>query len=113
MRTPTLTKVRKFIKGKVGLLELANQLGNVSRACKMLGYIAQRPMWSGETTMASSSAMNPRSISTAITGLLPDAGHDSNTVSQMIQTQADKDNGDKQNTASYDMMAARDLAVFW
>jgi hypothetical protein len=36
--------VRKFIKGKVGLLELANQLGNVSRACKMLGYIAQRPM---------------------------------------------------------------------
>jgi len=63
--------------------------------------------------MASSSAMNPRSISTAITGLLPDAGHDSNTVSQMIQTQADKDNGDKQNTASYDMMAARDLAVFW
>jgi hypothetical protein len=31
----------------------------------------------------------------------------------MIQTQADKDNSDKQNTASYDMMAARDLAVFW
>ena len=62
-----MTKEQKIIKGKIGLLELAKQLGNVSQACKMLGYIAQRPMWSGETSMASSSAMNPRSISTAIT----------------------------------------------
>jgi hypothetical protein len=38
MRTPTMTKDQKIIKGKVGLLELARQLGNVSQACKMLGY---------------------------------------------------------------------------
>jgi len=29
---------RKIIKGKVGLLELAKQLGNVSQACKVMGY---------------------------------------------------------------------------
>ena len=29
---------RKIIRAKVGLLELARQLGNVSQACKMLGY---------------------------------------------------------------------------
>ena len=28
----------KIIKNKVGLLELARQLGNVPRACKMMGY---------------------------------------------------------------------------
>ena len=28
----------KIIKNKVGLLELARQLGNVSRACNILGY---------------------------------------------------------------------------
>jgi transposase InsO family protein len=33
-----MTKDQKIIKGKVGLLELAKQLGNVSEACKMLGY---------------------------------------------------------------------------
>ena len=33
-----MTKDRKIIKAKVGLLELAKQLGNVSQACKMLGY---------------------------------------------------------------------------
>jgi transposase InsO family protein len=33
-----MTKEQKIIKGKVGLLELAKQLGNVSQACKMLGY---------------------------------------------------------------------------
>ncbi len=33
-----MTKDQKIIKGKVGLLELARQLGNVSEACKMLGY---------------------------------------------------------------------------
>ena len=35
-RTPTMTKDQKIIKGKVGLLELAKQLGNVSQARKML-----------------------------------------------------------------------------
>jgi transposase InsO family protein len=29
---------RKVIKGKVGLLQLAKQLGNVSQACKVMGY---------------------------------------------------------------------------
>ena len=29
---------QKVIKGKVGLLELAKQLGNVSRACRVMGY---------------------------------------------------------------------------
>ena len=33
-----MTNEQKIIKNKVGLLELANQLGNVSRACKILGY---------------------------------------------------------------------------
>jgi hypothetical protein len=33
-----MIKDQKFIKAKVGLLELAKQLGNVSQACKMLGY---------------------------------------------------------------------------
>jgi transposase InsO family protein len=33
-----MTKDQKIIKGKLGLLELAKQLGNVSQACKMLGY---------------------------------------------------------------------------
>ena len=33
-----MTTERKVIRAKVGLLELAKQLGNVSRACKMMGY---------------------------------------------------------------------------
>src|ERR687894_1409068 len=33
-----MTKERKVIRAKVGLLELAKQLGNVSQACKFLGY---------------------------------------------------------------------------
>ncbi|MGC2221760.1 MAG: IS481 family transposase [Methylocella sp.] len=33
-----MTKEQKIIKAKVGLLELAKQLGNVSHACKMLSY---------------------------------------------------------------------------
>jgi Winged helix-turn helix len=36
-RTPTI-KEQKIIRAKVGLLELAKQLGNVSQACKMMGY---------------------------------------------------------------------------
>jgi hypothetical protein len=28
----------KVIKNKLGLLELSNRLGNVSRACKIIGY---------------------------------------------------------------------------
>jgi transposase InsO family protein len=33
-----MTTQQKIIKTKVGLLELAKQLGNVSRACKLFGY---------------------------------------------------------------------------
>lgn len=33
-----MTKDQKIIRAKVGLLELAKQLGNVSQACRMLGY---------------------------------------------------------------------------
>ena len=33
-----MTQDQKIIRAKVGLLELAKQLGNVSRACKMMGY---------------------------------------------------------------------------
>src|SRR6516164_246474 len=34
----TMTTEQKIIRAKVGLLELARQLGNVSQACKMMGY---------------------------------------------------------------------------
>src|SRR5262249_28941374 len=34
----TMTTEQKNIRAKVGLLELAKQLGNVSQACKMMGY---------------------------------------------------------------------------
>jgi molybdenum-dependent DNA-binding transcriptional regulator ModE len=33
-----MTKDQKVIRAKVGLLELARQLGNVSQACRMMGY---------------------------------------------------------------------------
>ena len=33
-----MTKDQKIIRAKAGLLELAKQLGNVSQACKMMGY---------------------------------------------------------------------------
>jgi transposase InsO family protein len=33
-----MTQAQKIIRAKVGLLELAKQLGNVSQACKMMGY---------------------------------------------------------------------------
>lgn len=33
-----MSKDEKIIKRKVGLLELAKQLGNVSEACKIMGY---------------------------------------------------------------------------
>src|SRR5215472_12497237 len=36
--TTTMTQEQKIIRAKVGLLELAKQLGNVSQACKMMGY---------------------------------------------------------------------------
>jgi hypothetical protein len=33
-----MTTEQKIIRAKIGLLELAKQLGNVSQACKMMGY---------------------------------------------------------------------------
>src|SRR5262249_48498554 len=33
-----MTTEQKIIRAKIGLLELAKQLGNVSQACKMKGY---------------------------------------------------------------------------
>ena len=33
-----MTNWQKIIKTKIGILELARQLGNVSRACKVMGY---------------------------------------------------------------------------
>jgi hypothetical protein len=33
-----MTTEQKIIRAKVGLLELGKQLGNVSQACKMMGY---------------------------------------------------------------------------
>jgi Winged helix-turn helix len=33
-----MTTEQKIIRAKVGLLELAKQLGNVSQACKMMGH---------------------------------------------------------------------------
>jgi transposase len=33
-----MTKEQKVIRAKVGVLELAKQLGNVSQACKMMGH---------------------------------------------------------------------------
>src|SRR4029077_11094833 len=37
-RDATMTQEQKVIRAKVGVLELAKQLGNVSQACKMMGY---------------------------------------------------------------------------
>src|SRR5271157_1439544 len=34
----TMTTEQKIIRAKVGLLELAKQLGNVSQDCKMMGF---------------------------------------------------------------------------
>lgn len=33
-----MTTEQKIIKAKVGVLELAKQLGNVSKACQLMGY---------------------------------------------------------------------------
>ena len=36
-KTMTMTQAQKVIKTKVGLLELATQVGNVSQACQVMG----------------------------------------------------------------------------
>jgi hypothetical protein len=37
-----MTKDQKITRAKAGLLELAKQLGNVSQACKIMGYSRDR-----------------------------------------------------------------------
>ena len=37
-----MTKDQKIIRAKAGLLELAKQLGNVSRACKIMCFYRAR-----------------------------------------------------------------------
>ena len=37
-----MTTSEKVIKNKLGLLKLSQQLGNVSRACKIMGYSRDR-----------------------------------------------------------------------
>jgi len=37
-----MTQMEKIIRPKLGLLELAKQLGNVSQACKIIGSRAQQ-----------------------------------------------------------------------
>jgi hypothetical protein len=51
-----MTQEQKIIRAKVGLLELAKQLGNVSQACKMMGYsrIASTGSRSSTTKVGSS-----------------------------------------------------------
>src|SRR6478609_1655157 len=36
--THSMNTTQKLIKNKIGLLNLAEELGNVSRACKVMGY---------------------------------------------------------------------------
>ena len=40
-----MTKDQKIIRAKAGLLELAKQLGNVSQACKIMGYSRDSFYW--------------------------------------------------------------------
>ena len=39
-----MTQEQKVIRAKVGVLELAKKLGNVSQACKMMGYSRDIPV---------------------------------------------------------------------
>ncbi|MCR9074246.1 MAG: hypothetical protein NXI18_21510, partial [Alphaproteobacteria bacterium] len=58
-----MTRGQKIIRNKVGVLELAKQFGNVSQACKIMGYSALR--------YAGGSARPP----TPPTGTLPEKSH--------------------------------------
>jgi hypothetical protein len=48
--TVTMTE-RKVIKAKVGLLELAKQLGSVTQACRAMGYSVTASTPSGTSTV--------------------------------------------------------------
>ena len=74
-----MTKEQKIIRAKVGLLELAKQLGNVSQACKMMGYslftaskpIAPRAMASRAAAATSSRGTLPSTAEPARTRACP------------------------------------------
>ncbi len=46
-----MTNERKVIRAKVGVLELAKQLGNVSQACKIMGYSDLSFIWPLRTSI--------------------------------------------------------------
>ena len=50
-----MTQEQKIIRAKLGLLELAKQLGNVSQACKMMGYSRDRFYPSRSSTIKAAS----------------------------------------------------------
>ena len=50
-----MTTEQKIIRAKVGLLELAKQLGNVSQACKIMGYSQRQLTGSRNSTTTAAS----------------------------------------------------------
>jgi len=68
-----MTREQKIIRAKVGLLELAKKLGNVSQACKMMGYSRDSFNRSGNcTTKAASWRLTfPRKSGHRVTRILP------------------------------------------
>jgi hypothetical protein len=57
-----MTTEQKIIRAKVGLLELAKQLGNVSQACKMMGLAATASIASRSFTTKAASWRCKRSV---------------------------------------------------
>ena len=61
-----MTQSEKIIRAKLGLLELAKQLGNVSRACQIMGRspynLIRSPKIMGAWFLADSAAQSERPI---------------------------------------------------
>jgi molybdenum-dependent DNA-binding transcriptional regulator ModE len=45
-----MTRDEKIIRNKVGVLELAKQLGSVSQACRIMGFSRDSSIGSGTST---------------------------------------------------------------